>query len=285
MKFGDAMSTNPWIPVVGVAKTARLTFPIEAELEPEPAVFVSMPVGSSYSSSIVIRPTAVSIGTALAVQRVLKDELPPKTYVWTNRWLENYDEMLSARAFTLRRSSSDSARHRSALAAAGLFSVLSYSVGPAHALKFAVRVALGADRRDVMRLVMRDGVVMELGGTAIGAIFGMWAGFLLNSFLWGVYPLDVEALVLAEAILFACDDGELLGSRASSDTCGSTRDFEGDIGGVAMAEFRSGVAHEVARSLRRHVAPRVRCAARRASSRSRRFHSARRSDSRRRCSR
>ena len=58
-------------------------------------------------------------------------------------------------------------------------------------------------RREVMRLVMRDGVVMALGGTAIGAIFGMWAGFLLNSFLWGVYPLDAEALVLAEAILFA----------------------------------------------------------------------------------
>ena len=88
------------------------------------------------------------------------------------------------------------------LASAGLFSVLSYSVGQ-RMREFAVRVALGADRNDVIGLVLRDGVVMALGGTAIGAVFGMWAGFLLNSFLWGVYPADAGALVVAEVILFA----------------------------------------------------------------------------------
>lgn len=201
VKFGDAMSLQPWIPVVGIAKTARLSFPIEAELEPDPAVYVSLPVGSSFNSSIVIRPNGGDIGTALAVQRVLKDQFPPKTYVWTNRWLENYDQMLGAREFTAKIFIGLGIASL-ALAAAGLFSVLSYSVGQ-RMREFAVRVALGADRKDVMRLVMRDGVVMALGGTAIGAIFGMWAGFLLNSFLWGVYPLDAQALVIAEAILFS----------------------------------------------------------------------------------
>jgi predicted permease len=204
VKLGDAMSVQPWIPVVGVARTARLTFPVEAELEPEPAVYVSMPVGASFSSSIVVRPSAGSAGTdgtALKVQHALGSQFPARTAIFTRRWLENYDEMLSAREFTAKVFIGLGVASL-VLAAAGLFSVLSYSVGQ-RMREFAVRLALGADRNDVIGLVMRDGVVMALGGTAIGALFGMWAGFLLNSFLWGVYPLDVEALVLAEAILFA----------------------------------------------------------------------------------
>ena len=53
----------------------------------------------------------------------------------------------------------------------------------------------------MLRLVLRDGLVMALGGTAIGAVLGMWAGFLLNSWLWGVYPVDAPALVVAECVL------------------------------------------------------------------------------------
>lgn len=201
VKLGDAMTNTPWIPVVGVAHTARLEFPVEAELEPEPAVYVSMPTGSSFTSAIVVRPARGAIGTALSVQRVLKDQLPPRTYVWTDHWLQNYEKALAAREFAARLFAWLGAASL-LLAAAGLFSVLSYSVGQ-RMREFAVRVALGADRREVMRLVLRDGAVMALSGTAIGAIFGMWAGFLLNSFLWGVYPADAQALVMAEAILFA----------------------------------------------------------------------------------
>jgi predicted permease len=201
VKLGDAMSNQPWIPVVGVARTARLSFPIEAELEPDPAVFVSMPVGSSFTSSIIIRPASGAKGVALAVQHALKDQLPPRSFVWTSHWLRSYERALNARQFAAKVFVGLGAASL-LLAAAGLFSVLSYTVGQ-RMREFAVRVALGADRREVMKLVMRDGVVMALGGTAIGALFGMWAGFLLNSFLWGVYPADVQALVVAEAILFA----------------------------------------------------------------------------------
>jgi predicted permease len=211
VKLGDAMSLQPWIPVVGVVRTARLTFPVEAELEPEPAVYVSMPVGASFSSSIVVRPSAGAAGTdgtALKVQHMLGSQFPARTAIFTRRWLENYDQMLSAREFTAKVFIGLGVASL-ILASAGLFSVLSYSVGQ-RMREFAVRVALGADRNDVIGLVLRDGVVMALGGTAIGAVFGMWAGFLLNSFLWGVYPADAGALVVAEVILFAVTMGSCI---------------------------------------------------------------------------
>ncbi|MFI5243996.1 MAG: FtsX-like permease family protein [Gemmatimonadales bacterium] len=201
VKLGDVNSPGDWLPVVGIAHTARLEFPAEAELEPDAAVYVSMPVGDSFNSSILVRPSAGARGTAVALQFAVKEEVPPRTFVWTNRWLGVYEQRLVAREF-IAKIFIGLGLASLALAAAGLFSVLSYSVGQ-RMREFAVRVALGAQRQDVLRLVIRDGVVMALGGTAIGAIFGMWAGFLLNTFLWGVYPADAQALVVAEAILFA----------------------------------------------------------------------------------
>ena len=42
---------------------------------------------------------------------------------------------------------------------------------------------------------------MALGGTAVGAGLGMWAGFLLWYKMWGVYPVDAQALIAGEVTL------------------------------------------------------------------------------------
>ena len=86
------------------------------------------------------------------------------------------------------------------LGAAGLYSVISYVAGQ-RMREFAVRIALGATKANVVKLVMREAFTMAIGGTAIGAGFGMWAAFLLWERMWGVYPVDVEALVIAEVTL------------------------------------------------------------------------------------
>jgi len=80
-----------------------------------------------------------------------------------------------------------------------LFAVLSYMVNQ-RMREFAVRVAIGAQRRHVWQLVIRDAAQMALAGTALGA-FG---GFAVGTKLVGLYrtpPTDVVALIAAEAIL------------------------------------------------------------------------------------
>ena len=67
--------------------------------------------------------------------------------------------------------------------------------------EFAVRIALGARSEDVLRLVLRDGLELAMGGTALGAVGGIWAGTLLSKLLYNVEPTDVIALVAAESIL------------------------------------------------------------------------------------
>jgi ABC-type antimicrobial peptide transport system permease subunit len=55
----------------------------------------------------------------------------------------------------------------------------------------------------MLQLVLRDGLVMILGGTAVGAGAGMYLGFIIWDWLWGVYPVDATALVIAEGVLIA----------------------------------------------------------------------------------
>jgi putative ABC transport system permease protein len=199
VKLGDEASKRPWLQVVGVARPAILRFPMDADYEVEPQVYASVPLEPTGSTDILVRPSDMRLGTVLATQRILSDQFPPNSFVHTARWLLGYESALSARRFTAS-IFVGLAIASLALAAAGLFSVLSYSVGQ-RTREFAVRVALGANRTDVVRLVLRDGLAMALGGTAAGAFLGVWAGSLLNRFLWNVSPWDAGALMLAEVIL------------------------------------------------------------------------------------
>ncbi|MBI4501410.1 MAG: ABC transporter permease [Gemmatimonadetes bacterium] len=86
------------------------------------------------------------------------------------------------------------------LAALGLYGVLAYTVGR-RTREFAVRIALGATNQDVFRLVMHDGTVMFLAGTALGAFIAMFMAQFVNAMLYKVGFTDVLSLVSSELIL------------------------------------------------------------------------------------
>lgn len=199
IKLGDVASNRAWIPVVGISRPAMLRFPIDANYEIEPQVYVSVPVEATGLTAILIRPTDMRLATVVATQRVLSVQFPPRSFVQTARWLFYYESALATRQFAASIFVA-LAIASLMLASAGLFAVLSYSVGQ-RTREFAVRVALGADSGTVLRLVLRDGLLMALGGTAAGGVLGVWAGSLLSRFLWNVSPWDAGALVLAELAL------------------------------------------------------------------------------------
>jgi putative ABC transport system permease protein len=94
------------------------------------------------------------------------------------------------------------------LAAVGLYGVLAFSVSQ-RSREIGIRLALGAQRAHVLRLVLRQGMALVLAGTAIGLVGALALARLLGSLLFEIKPNDpttfaVVPLVLAATALIAC---------------------------------------------------------------------------------
>ena len=82
------------------------------------------------------------------------------------------------------------------LSAVGLYGVLAYVVTQ-RTHEMGVRVAMGAQRWDVQRLMVSHGVRVAAIGAALGALAGLVAGRVLSSLLYGVSPRDPLVLFVA----------------------------------------------------------------------------------------
>jgi ABC-type antimicrobial peptide transport system permease subunit len=75
------------------------------------------------------------------------------------------------------------------LASAGLYGVLSSSASH-RTREFGVRIALGAGRREIVGLVIREGILLAAIGLVIGLGGAVWLTKFLRSMLFGVTPTD-----------------------------------------------------------------------------------------------
>ncbi len=88
------------------------------------------------------------------------------------------------------------------LACVGLYGLLSYEV-TRRTLEIGMRVALGAQRYQVQRLVMREGLVLTGIGAATGILVALWATRYLASLLYGVPATDKLTFVAVAGLLLA----------------------------------------------------------------------------------
>ncbi len=88
------------------------------------------------------------------------------------------------------------------LACLGVYGLLAYSV-TARTREIGVRVALGATRRNVVRMIMRDGLVIGVAGVVIGAPCAWVAARFVRAQLYGIAPGDPRTLLFGAAILLA----------------------------------------------------------------------------------
>jgi putative ABC transport system permease protein len=94
------------------------------------------------------------------------------------------------------------------LASIGIYGVMAYAVSR-RAQEFGIRMALGAQGRDILLLAMRPGAILTMLGLVAGLIAGQGVMYMMSSLLFGVTPADPATLIgvpltLTLVALLAC---------------------------------------------------------------------------------
>ena len=193
---------EPLMTIVGVAGNVKHAS-LAAEVEPEAYVsYLQRPRRTQYSMTIVVRPVNPSMAAALVpivrdhVRRADAD-VPVEFSMVADRIGRSVADrrflMLAVGLF---------AAIALLLAAVGIYGVLAYSVAQ-RTQEIGIRMALGADARSVVGLMLRGAMGAVVTGMAVGLIVSLFATRTLESFLFGVRRFDPPALVAALAALAA----------------------------------------------------------------------------------
>ena len=206
IKLGKPDSKEPWLTIVGIVGNVSRPTLFEGYSQ-RPSVYRPLEQAPDGSLSIFVRttgnPRAVETEIGRAVEAV-DDNVPVPT-------VQTVDEALSW--FT------SEPRFRAELfglfsvlalilAAVGIYGVLSQRVAQ-RTQEIGIRVALGANRQDVLRLILLEGLKVILAGILIGILGAVILTRLLSSMLYGIGTTDPAtfgsvSLLLTVVALVAC---------------------------------------------------------------------------------
>jgi putative ABC transport system permease protein len=199
VKLGTESGDAPWVRVIGVARTVSLSFEHDPDMGPLPTMYMAGAGRLGNTRALVIRTGADEGAAMLGVLRYLRTALPGPNAPHFRSWTEDFGQEIRERqsvAFLFQMIG----LFALVLSTIGVYGTLAYT-GAQRTREFAMRIALGAQPRDVRRLVVHEALLLVLGGTAVGGFVAMWTASSIRRMLYTVSPVDATALVTAEAIL------------------------------------------------------------------------------------
>jgi putative ABC transport system permease protein len=190
-------TTPPWYTVVGVVGDVHhedVTQPVTAAMYTAEAQFTD-----SFLVAIVKASTGDPAALTSPVRQVLR-ELDASVPVYGIATLPALVQQASAQRLFVMQLLSGFAAVAVLLAAIGLYGVVSYGVAQ-RTREVAVRVALGAQRGEIFRLVLWRGLGLVGIGLAIGLVCALAATRLLGTLTFGVSPVDPPTFLSAAVLL------------------------------------------------------------------------------------
>src|SRR5437867_593290 len=182
--------------IVGVVKTGKYQ-----SLREEGQAFMYLPFFQSYRpSAILVVHTAGPPKQVLPTVRRQVEELDPNMPLSHTETLEEYMAvpLFAARATGILLSAFGALALL--LALVGLYGAVSYSVSQ-RTREFGVRLALGAQRADLIRLVLREGLAVTVMGLGMGVIGALALTRVLASLLYGILPTDPLTFAVVSVLL------------------------------------------------------------------------------------
>lgn len=204
VSFGDLTAKPEWITVVGVVGRIK-----QETLDSDSRIAFYLPYSQYVSRllNIVLRTSTDPASLTSAVAHELREvdrDLPMYHTVTMDQRLA---ESLSRRRFTTVLLALF-AGFALALASIGVYSVMAYIVSQG-TREIGIRMALGATQRAVLKLIVKQGMMLALCGVAVGLTAALVFSRLISGLLFGVKSTDpltfaVITVLLSLAALFAC---------------------------------------------------------------------------------
>jgi putative ABC transport system permease protein len=195
---------KPGIQIVGEIANGRTDDLTQA---PTPEVYLPLWQAQAFSKHLVVRTTADPRAVVVAIERELR-AVDPTAAIENVKTLEQIrDESLASRTFAMHLLTGFSVLG-SVLTLVGIYGVISLSVA-SRRRELAIRSAVGAQQKDIRRLIFGEGFRLITGGVLGGVVLAIVLSQVLRSFLFEVQPGDPATFVVVGTLfigvgLLAC---------------------------------------------------------------------------------
>ena len=190
------------VEIVGVVKTGKYR-----SLSEEPLDFMYLPLGSQSQEFLVVRTGAGEEAALDGIRKIIQS-LDPNVVPMEMESISQYMALPLFAAHTTGVLLGLFGSVALLLATIGLSGVVSYSVSQ-RTNEIGVRMALGADRLDVVRLILKQGMRLTMTGIVCGLVLSFAATRVLSGLLYGIKPGDpatfaAVSLFLAGVAFLSC---------------------------------------------------------------------------------
>ncbi len=198
IKVGVESSDDPWMTVIGVAGDVRYTW---INHDPVPTLYRPSLQFPRFYAAFVVR-TAGSPASLVPMIRAQFQALDPELPIFEAKSLDRViSESLTGIGYVAAMMIVAGVI-AFVLAAVGIYGVMAFAVGE-RTHEFGVRMALGAQTRDILALVLRNGALLTLLGFLIGLPIAFVLARALAGLLYGVRIADVTAFLVLPLLLGA----------------------------------------------------------------------------------
>jgi len=195
LRFGQN-PTNPWSTVVGVVKNIKHD---GLDVDGVPHIYVPFNQFVGRSLSLALRTSSPAITLEPQIRGAIQSVDPGLPVFNVTSMDEVLDASLASRRFSANLVAGF-AGGALLLASIGIYGLLAYMVGQ-RSREIGLRLALGAQRADVLRLVLGKGVVLAGLGIVAGVIFSASTASMMASLLYGVRPHDPAVFLMVPLLL------------------------------------------------------------------------------------
>jgi len=195
LRFGQN-PTNPWSTVVGVVKNIKHD---GLDVDGVPHIYVPLNQFVGRSLSLALRTSSPASTLEPQIRGAIQSVDPGLPVFGVTSLDQVLDASLASRRFSANLVAGF-AGGALLLASIGIYGLLAYMVGQ-RSREIGLRLALGAQRADVLRLVLGKGAVLAGLGIVAGVIFSASTASMMASLLYGVRPHDPAVFLMVPLLL------------------------------------------------------------------------------------